>query len=272
MMVGHVTKDGSIAGPRVLEHLVDVVLHFEGERSSRLRMVRAVKNRFGPVDEVGCFDLSSEGIVAVTDPSGLFVARHHEPVPGTCVSVVLEGRRPILAEVQALVTPATAERPRRATSGLDGSRIAMLVAVLSQRSRIRLHNHDVFASTVGGVRITEPAADLAAAVAIASAWKERDVPTDLVVIGELGLAGELRRVRDTPQRLAEAARLGFKGAIVPADSQRDAGVVRTVDGMRVVGAPDVDAALRVLDLAATDSTPLFRVHRSGPGRPVLGIV
>ena len=121
-MVGHVTKDGSIAGPRVLEHLVDVVLHFEGERSSRLRMVRAVKNRFGPVDEVGCFDLSGEGIVAVTDPTGLFVARHHEPVAGTCVSVVLEGRRPILAEVQALVTPATAERPRRTTSGLDGSR------------------------------------------------------------------------------------------------------------------------------------------------------
>ena len=139
VMVGHVTKDGSIAGPRVLEHLVDVVLHFEGERSSRLRMVRAVKNRFGPVDEVGCFDLSGDGIVAVTDPTGLFVARHHEPVAGTCVSVVLEGRRPILAEVQALVTPATAERPRRTTSGLDGSRVAMIVAVLQQRARIRLH-------------------------------------------------------------------------------------------------------------------------------------
>ena len=167
VLVGHVTKDGSIAGPRVLEHLVDVVLHFEGERSSRLRMVRAVKNRFGPVDEVGCFDLSGEGIVAVTDPTGLFVARHHEPVAGTCVSVVLEGRRPILAEVQALVTPATAERPRRTTSGLDGSRIAMIVAVLQQRARIRLHTHDVFASTVGGVRIVEPAADLASAIAVA---------------------------------------------------------------------------------------------------------
>jgi len=269
MLVGHVTKDGSIAGPRVLEHLVDVVLHFEGERSSRLRMVRAVKNRFGPIDEVGCFDLSGDGIVAVTDPTGLFIARHHEPVPGTCVSVVLEGRRPILAEVQALVTPSAAERPRRTTSGLDGSRIAMVVAVLQQRGRIRLHTHDVFASTVGGVRINEPAADLASAIAIASAWKQRDIPTDLVAIGELGLAGELRRVRDTPQRLAEAARLGFRAAIVPAESHRDAGVVRQVDGLRVVGVPDVDSALRVLDLAHTDCDPVFKVHRTEPGRPVL---
>jgi len=269
MLVGHVTKDGSIAGPRVLEHLVDVVLHFEGERSSRLRMVRAVKNRFGPIDEVGCFDLSGDGIVAVTDPTGLFIARHHEPVPGTCVSVVLEGRRPILAEVQALVTPSAAERPRRTTSGLDGSRIAMVVAVLQQRGRIRLHTHDVFASTVGGVRINEPAADLASAIAIASAWKQRDIPTDLVAIGELGLAGELRRVRDTPQRLAEAARLGFRAAIVPAESHRDAGVVRQVDGLRVVGVPDVDSALRVLDLAHTDCDPVFKVHRTEPGRPAL---
>jgi DNA repair protein RadA/Sms len=272
VMVGHVTKDGSIAGPRVLEHLVDVVLHFEGERTSRLRMVRAVKNRFGPVDEVGCFDLSGEGIVAVTDPAGLFVARHHEPVSGTCVSVVLEGRRPILAEVQALVTPSAAERPRRTTSGLDGSRIAMLVAVLQQRARIRLHTHDVFASTVGGVRISEPAADLAAAVAIASAWKQREVPTDLVAIGEIGLAGELRRVRDTAQRLAEAARLGFRAAIVPAESHRDAGRLRKVDGMDVVGVPDVDAALRVLDLAVQDSPPLFRARRPATGRPNLGVV
>jgi DNA repair protein RadA/Sms len=272
VIVGHVTKDGSIAGPRVLEHLVDVVLHFEGERSSRLRMVRAVKNRFGPVDEVGCFDLSGEGIVAVTDPTGLFVARHHEPVPGTCVSVVLEGRRPILAEVQALVTPSAAERPRRTTSGLDGSRIAMVVAVLEQRARIRLHTCDVFASTVGGVRITEPAADLAGAIAIASAWKQRDIPTDLVAIGELGLAGELRRVRDTPQRLAEASRLGFRSAIVPAESHRDAGTVRTVDGLTVVSVPDLAAALRVLDLGVQECKPLFKVHRTEPGRPALGVV
>ncbi|MGZ4437531.1 MAG: DNA repair protein RadA [Nocardioidaceae bacterium] len=272
VMVGHVTKDGSIAGPRVLEHLVDVVLHFEGERSSRLRMVRAVKNRFGPVDEVGCFDLSGEGIVAVTDPTGLFVARHHQPVAGTCVSVVLEGRRPILAEVQALVTPSAAERARRTTSGLDGNRLAMIVAVLHQRSRITLHTHDVFASTVGGVRISETSADLASAIAIASAWKSRVVPTDLVAIGEIGLAGELRRVRDMPQRLAEAARLGFKAAIVPLEAGGTAGSIRKVDGLEVVGVPDLDSALRVLDLARHDTTPLFTARESHPGRPALGLV
>ena len=267
VMVGHVTKDGSIAGPRVLEHLVDVVLQFEGERDSRLRMVRAVKNRFGPVDEVGCFDLSGSGIVAVTDPTGLFVARHHQPVAGTCVSVVLEGRRPILAEVQALVTPSAAERPRRTTSGLDSSRAAMIVAVLQQRCRINLHSQDVFASTVGGVRIQEPAADLATAVAIASAWKSREVPTDVVAIGEIGLAGELRRVRDTPQRVAEAARLGFGAAIVPLEQGGRPGAVRTVDGLEVVGVPDLDAALRVLDLARGDVVPLFGPGNPGPDLP-----
>ena len=169
MIVGHVTKDGSIAGPRVLEHLVDVVLHFEGDRNSRFRMVRAMKNRFGPVDEVGCFDLSADGIAAVTDPTGLFVEHHRRRVPGTCVAVTMEGRRPLLAEVQALVTPTPAERPRRTTSGLDSARTAMVLAVLQQHCGIRLHAHDVFASTVGGARLTEPASDLAVAVAIASA-------------------------------------------------------------------------------------------------------
>jgi DNA repair protein RadA/Sms len=272
LLVGHVTKDGSIAGPRVLEHLVDVVLHFEGERSSRLRMVRAVKNRYGPVDEVGCFDLSADGIVAVTDPTGLFVARHHEPVPGTCVAVTLEGRRPILAEVQALVTPSAAERPRRTTAGLDNARIAMTVAVLQQRARIRLHAHDVFASTIGGAKVTEPAGDLAVAVAIASAWKDREVPTDVVAIGELGLAGELRRVRDLPQRLAEAARLGFRSAIVPSDSGHGRGSVREVDGMQVVSVPDLDSALRVLDLGKGDVTPLIAPDATSPQRPALGLV
>src|SRR3954452_15987375 len=272
VMVGHVTKDGTVAGPRVLEHLVDVVLHFEGERSSRLRMVRAVKNRFGPVDEVGCFDLASDGIVAVTDPSTLFVARHHEPVAGTCIAVAVEGRRPLLAEVQALVTPSSSERPRRTTSGVDAARTSMIVAVLQQRARIRLDNKDVFVSTVGGARIAEPAGDLATALALASAWKDRAVPTDVVAIGEIGLAGELRRVRDLPQRLAEAARLGFRSAIVPAESNRDAGVIRKVDGMSVVGVPDIEAALRVLDLGVRDCQPVFEVHRGQPGRPALGLV
>ena len=246
VLVGHVTKDGSIAGPRVLEHVVDVVLHFEGDRNSRFRMVRAMKNRFGPVDEVGCFDLSHEGIVAVTDPTGLFVENHTQQVPGTCVAVTMEGRRPMLAEVQALVTPSAAERPRRTTSGLDSSRVAMIVAVLQQHCGIRLHNHDVFVSTVGGARLSDPASDLAVAVALASADNGRPAPAGVVAMGELGLAGELRRVRDLPQRIAEAGRLGFRTAIVPAEAGR-AGV-RTVDGMRVVEATDIATALHGLRL------------------------
>ncbi|MER6939836.1 DNA repair protein RadA, partial [Nocardioides sp. NPDC000441] len=168
VVVGHVTKDGAIAGPRVLEHLVDVVLHFEGARDSRFRMVRAMKNRFGPVDEVGCFDLSSEGIVAVTDPSGLFVETHHVSVPGTCVTVTMEGRRPLLAEIQALTVLGAEERAKRTTSGLDGSRLAMILAVLQRHARVGLSGRDVFASTVGGARISDPAADLAMALAVAS--------------------------------------------------------------------------------------------------------
>ena len=272
VMVGHVTKDGGIAGPRVLEHLVDVVLHFEGERSSRLRMVRAVKNRYGPVDEVGCFDLASGGIVAVTDPTSLFVARHHEPVPGTCIAVSLEGRRPMLAEVQALVTTTSAERPRRTTSGLDTARMAMIVAVLQQRARLSLGNRDVFASTVGGARIQEPAGDLATAIAVASAYKDKPVPGDVVAIGEIGLAGELRRVRDLPQRLTEAARLGFGSAIVPLEAGAQAGTIRDVEGMQVIGAPTIEAALRVLDLARGDTTPLVRARDRSGGRPPLGLV
>src|SRR5689334_17088767 len=232
VIVGHVTKDGSIAGPRVLEHLVDVVLHFEGDRNSRFRMVRAMKNRYGPVDEVGCFDLSAEGIVAVTDPTGLFVENHQHQVPGTCVAVTMEGRRPLLAEIQGLVTPTPAERPRRTTSGLDGSRVAMVLAVLQQHCGIRLHTHDVFASTVGGARVTEPASDLAVAVAVASATREMPAPQGAVAMGEIGLAGELRRVRDLPQRIAEAARLGFAVAVVPAARREDtAAPPRSVEGM-----------------------------------------
>ena len=254
VLVGHVTKDGSIAGPRVLEHLVDVVLHFEGDRNSRFRMVRAMKNRFGPIDEVGCFDLSSDGIVAVTDPTGLFVETHLQRVPGTCVAVTMEGRRPLLAEVQALVTPASGERPRRTTVGLDSSRLAMLVAVLQQHVGIRLHNHDVFASTVGGARLIEPATDLALAVSLASAFVHRPAPQGLVAFGEIGLAGELRKVRDLPQRLNEAARLGFRVALVPGDPS---GVSRTpedwsVDGMKVIDVHDVASALRLVGLAPGD--------------------
>ena len=264
VIVGHVTKDGAIAGPRVLEHLVDVVLHFEGDRNSRFRMVRAMKNRFGPVDEVGCFDLGADGISAVTDPTGLFVEHQTGQVAGTCVAVTMEGRRPLLAEVQALVTPSPLERPRRTTSGLDSSRVAMVLAVLQQHAKIRLHSYDVFASTVGGARLHEPASDLAVAVAIGSATLGVAPPSGVVAMGELGLAGELRRVRDLPQRLAEAARLGFRVAVVPSDRSRTgprAPESWTVDGMRVLDVPDVASALRLLQL--TSGTPRLRAADEG---------
>ena len=248
VIIGHVTKDGSIAGPRVLEHLVDVVLHFEGERTSRLRMVRAMKNRYGPVDEVGCFDLSAEGIVAITDPTGLFLDARHGPVPGTCVAVTMEGRRPLLSEVQALVTRTSSERPRRTTSGVDSARVAMILAVLQQHAGIRLHNHDVFVSSVGGARLTEPSNDVAIALAIASAAMGRPLGRNVVAIGELGLSGELRRVRDLGVRLAEAGRLGFRSAVVPATSTQTAGESRVLDGLRVVDVDHVRRALTLLEL------------------------
>jgi DNA repair protein RadA/Sms len=250
VLVGHVTKDGSIAGPRVLEHVVDVVLHFEGDRNSRFRMLRAMKNRFGPVDEVGCFDLGSDGITAVSDPTGLFVEHHAQQVAGTCVAVTMEGRRPLLAEVQSLVTVTPSDKPRRTTSGLDSSRVAMVLAVLAQHGGLRLHQHDVFCSTVGGAKLSEPATDLAIAISLASAHYSRPAPTATIAIGELGLAGELRRVRDLPQRLSEAARLGFKYALVPADrsSSGTPGRVRMVDGMKVMDVPDIASVMRLLDL------------------------
>jgi DNA repair protein RadA/Sms len=217
VLVGHVTKDGSIAGPRVLEHLVDVVLQFEGERHSRLRLVRAVKNRYGPADEVGCFDLSDAGIVSVPDPTGLFLSRHLEAVPGTCITVTLEGRRPLLAEVQALVSTSTLATPRRATSGLHSSRVSMVLAVLERRGSLALRDCDVYAATVGGARLVEPAGDLALLVAVASAVRDLPVPPGLVAIGEVGLAGEIRRVTGIQRRLAEAERMGFDRALVPPD-------------------------------------------------------
>jgi DNA repair protein RadA/Sms len=258
MIVGHVTKDGSIAGPRVLEHLVDVVLHFEGDRDSRFRMVRAMKNRFGPIDEVGCFDLSADGIVAVTDPTGLFIETQHVSVPGTCVAVTLEGRRPLLAEVQALVAPMTAERPRRTTSGVDGPRLAMILAVLQRHLRMGLHARDVFASTVGGAKLVDPASDLAIAVALASAACGKPTPRGVVAMGEIGLAGELRRVRGLEARLAEAARLGFAVAVVPAEpGHGGAPRERTVDGLRVYECHDLACAIGLLRLggAPRDAQP-----------------
>jgi DNA repair protein RadA/Sms len=218
VLVGHVTKDGSIAGPRALEHLVDVVLHFEGDRHAQLRMVRALKNRYGPTDEIGCFDLGESGLVGLPDPSALFVSQRRDPVPGTCVTVTLEGRRPLLAEVQTLVAGSALEIPRRVTSGLDASRVGMVLAVLQRRADLKIGKQDVYAATVGGVRLTEPSVDLAVALALASAIANLSVPGALVAVGEVGLAGEVRRVSGVQRRLAEAERMGFRRAIVPAGS------------------------------------------------------
>ena len=243
VLIGHVTKDGAIAGPRVLEHLVDVVCQFEGDRHSRLRLVRAVKNRYGATDEVGCFDLSDAGIVGLADPSGLFISRSRTPVPGTCVTVTLEGRRPLVAEVQALVARETSHSPRRATSGLDSSRVAMVIAVLASRQKLPLPGHDVYVATVGGVRLAEPAADLATALALVSASTEQCLAPSLVAFGEVGLAGEVRPVTGLHRRLSEASRLGFTRAVVP---QGTVDAVPAPAGMTVIEVGSLVDAIRLV--------------------------
>jgi len=225
VLVGHVTKDGAVAGPRTLEHLVDVVLHFDGDPHGRLRMVRALKNRFGPTDEFGCFELGEDGLTGLPDPSGLFLSERHDPVSGTCVTVTLDGRRPLLAEVQALVSETVGELPpRHVVSGLNSARVTMMLAVLQRRANVKIGRSDVFAASVGGARLTEPSVDLAVGLAVASAVANISVPPDLVAIGEVGLAGEIRRVTGIQRRIAEAERLGFRRAIIPAGSALASGV------------------------------------------------
>ncbi len=251
ILVGHVTKDGSVAGPRVLEHLVDVVLQFEGDRHSMLRMVRGIKNRFGPADEVGCFELGDRGIVGVADPSGLFLAdpsrRQGRSVPGTAVTVAMEGKRPLLAEVQALVAGSNIPSPRRAVSGLDSARVSMVLAVLERRAGVALHDAEVYTATVGGMRMTEPAADLAIALAVATAKSDLSLPAGLVVLGEIGLTGEIRRVTGTDRRIAEAARLGFTQALVPVGAIYDFDGRGRVGSMKVEEVTDLGHALTMLD-------------------------
>jgi len=242
VLVGHVTKEGSIAGPRVLEHLVDVVLHFEGDRHSSLRMLRGVKNRFGPADEVGCFELVEGGIVGVPDPSGLFLNKREAGVAGTAVTVAVEGKRPLLGEVQALVAKSPLGTPRRAVSGLDSARVAMVLAVLERRGGVKLGDADVFTATVGGMKIPEPAADLAIALAVATAARDVALPPDLVVLGEVGLAGEVRRVSGVRARLTEAMRLGFTKALVPPDPGE------LPEGMQVRIVPDLGSAMNNLSV------------------------
>lgn len=257
LLIGHVTKDGSIAGPRVLEHLVDVVCQFEGDRHSRLRMLRSVKNRYGSTDEVGCFDLNDRGIVELPDPSGLFLesAGDGNSITGTCVGISLEGRRPMPAQVQALVAPSVFPSPRRTSSGLDSARIAMTIAVLQARANVWIANEDVYVSTVGGARATEPAMDLPIALAIASAKEQRAVDARTVAFGEVGLSGEVRATAGVDRRLAEAARLGFTRAIIPRRGSDD---VRVPSGMTVVRVGGIVSAI-----AAGHNTATLRVVPAG---------
>lgn len=231
LFVGHVTKDGQIAGPRVLEHLVDCVLYFEGDRGHQFRILRAVKNRFGPTNEIGVFEMAREGLVEVENPSELFLAQRSEDAAGSAVLAALEGTRPLLVEVQALVARSSLAAPRRAVLGWDQNRLAMIVAVLETRCGISLSGHDIFLNIAGGIRIAEPAADLAVAAALISALKDEPLPADAVFFGEIGLAGEVRPVSQADIRLKESEKLGFKKAIIPkpgkkADKEKDGKITR----------------------------------------------
>ena len=219
LLVGHVTKDGTLAGPRVLEHMVDCVLYFEGDTHSSFRLVRAIKNRFGAVNELGVFAMTERGLRGVSNPSALFLSQHGESVPGACVMVTQEGTRPLLVEIQALVDTAHAPNPRRLSVGLEPNRLAMLLAVLHRHAGIAVFDQDVFVNAVGGVRIDEPAADLPVLLAIVSSLRDQALPEKLVAFGEIGLAGEIRPVQRGQERLREAAKLGFTRAIVPRANQ-----------------------------------------------------
>jgi DNA repair protein RadA/Sms len=214
-LVGHVTKEGAIAGPKVLEHMVDTVLYLEGERFHQYRVLRTSKNRFGPTHEVGVFEMRGQGLAEVANPSAVFLAERGEPAPGSVVTVTLEGTRPILVEVQALASKTQLSVPRRTANGFDPNRLHLVTAVISRRLGLPLYDQDVYLNVVGGLQIDEPAADLAAALAIVSSARDKAVPPDLVVLGEVGLSGELRSVGQLEQRLREAAKLGFKRALVP---------------------------------------------------------
>ena len=221
-LVGHVTKDGAIAGPKVLEHIVDTVLYLEGDRFHTYRLLRSVKNRFGATSEVGVFEMQEQGMVEVSNPSEAFLAERLVNAPGSAIAVTMEGTRPLLVEIQALASHSSFGHPRRTANGVDFNRLLLIVAVLSRRVGLRLHDQDVFANVIGGLQVGEPAADLAVAVAIASSVRDRPVAADLAVIGEVGLSGEVRAVGQRAARLREAARLGFRRCLVPRSVRRDA--------------------------------------------------
>ncbi len=241
ILVGHVTKDGAIAGPKTLEHLVDAVVNLEGERYATLRLLRATKNRFGSTDELGVFEMAEDGLREVTDPARAFLVDHGGSAPGSVVAPTLEGSRPLLVEVQALVSPSAFGNPIRRASGLDPNRLSLLIAVLGRRAGIGLANHDVYANLAGGLSVLEPALDLPIALALASSMRDRPIAAGTVAVGEVGLLGELRAVTGLERRLREAARLGFERAIVPQGTSASA--PPAVDGLEVVALANVRAAV-----------------------------
>jgi DNA repair protein RadA/Sms len=240
ILVGHVTKEGALAGPRVLEHMVDTVLYFEGDTHSSFRLVRAIKNRFGAVNEIGVFAMTEKGLKGVSNPSAIFLSQHAEPVPGSCVMVTLEGTRPLLVEIQALVDSG-GPSPRRLSVGLDRDRLAMLLAVLHRHAGVACSDQDVFVNAVGGVRITEPAADLAVMLAIASSLRGRALPKGFLAFGEVGLAGEVRPAPRGQERLKEAAKLGFSVAVVPKANAPK----KPIEGLSIHAVERVEQALEV---------------------------
>jgi DNA repair protein RadA/Sms len=248
VLVGHVTKEGALAGPRVLEHMVDTVLYFEGDTHSSFRLVRAIKNRFGAVNEIGVFAMTEKGLKGVSNPSAIFLSQHTEPVPGSCVMVTLEGTRPMLVEIQALVDTG-GPSPRRLSVGLDRDRLAMLLAVLHRHAGVACMDQDVFVNAVGGVRISEPAADLAVMLSITSSLRGKALPKGFIAFGEVGLAGEVRPAPRGQERLKEAAKLGFTVAVVPkanAPKKSDKALLKQLEGMVIHEVERVEQALDVV--------------------------
>jgi DNA repair protein RadA/Sms len=242
-LVGHVTKEGALAGPRVLEHMVDTVLYFEGDAGGRYRVLRAVKNRFGAINELGVFAMSDKGLIGVNNPSAIFLSRHEAPVPGSVIMVTREGTRPMLVEVQALVDESHIANPRRVAVGLDYNRLGMLLAVLHRHGGVAMYDQDVFVNAVGGMRINETGADLAVLMAALSSFRDKPLPADLIVFGEIGLAGEIRPVPNGQERLKEAAKHGFKRAIIPKDNLARRG---GVGDMQVMGARRLSEAMEAV--------------------------
>ena len=260
IIIGHVTKDGTIAGPRILEHMVDTVLYLEGERYFSYRILRSVKNRFGSTNEVGMFEMQNEGMVEVTNPSSVLISEDSEPVPGACIVCSLEGTRPLLVELQALTTLSVYGIPKRTGNGIDFNKIALLIAVLEKRARMNLGNQDVYLNVVSGMKINEPAVDLGIASVIASSFKSVYIPKDTAIIGEVGLTGEIRAVNMIDKRLKEAERLGIKRVIIPQNNKK---LLKDKPKLDIIGVKNINEALRALGMWSENKRfPIFEILKN----------